>query len=389
MDIAIVAAKRTPMGAFQGALAGVSAPDLGACAMAAALAQSGLAGEQIDEVYMGNVLAAGVGQAPARQAMLKANIPPSVPATTVNKVCGSGMKAVMLAADTIRLGDSRVVVAGGMESMSCAPYLLEHARSGFRMGHQLVRDHLFLDGLQDAYDGQLMGVHAQRSTDLAGLTRSAMDEYALASLQRAQHAQQQGFFDPELAPYYCDGRLLLAEDEQPGKGRGDKIPTLKPAFGKEGTITAANASSISDGAAALILMDGATARAWQVPVLAKIVGYQSHAAMPAEFTSAPIEAISRLLERLAWSVEEVDLFEINEAFAMVTLLAMMECGIPHHKVNVHGGACALGHPLGASGARILVTLLGALQQRGLRRGVAALCIGGGEATAMAIELTGA
>ncbi|MFB3945468.1 acetyl-CoA C-acyltransferase [Aeromonas veronii bv. sobria] len=386
MDIAIVAAKRTPMGAFQGALAEVTAPELGACAIEAALQQSGLRPEQVDEVFMGNVLAAGVGQAPARQALLKAGLPDSVPATTVNKVCGSGMKAVMLAADTIRLGDNRVVVAGGMESMSRAPYLLDNARSGFRMGHQKVLDHLFLDGLQDAYDGQLMGIHAQRSADQAGLTRSAMDEFALASLQRARDAQQAGAFASELISVYRGESLLLAEDEQPGKGRPEKIPTLKPAFGKEGTITAANSSSISDGAAALILMDGATAQAWQVPVLARIVGYQSHAALPDEFTSAPIGAISRLLASLAWSVEEVDLFEINEAFAMVTMLAMSGVGIPHHKVNVHGGACALGHPLGASGARILVTLIATLRQRGLRRGVAALCIGGGEATAIAVEV---
>ncbi|MGL5327329.1 MAG: thiolase family protein [Aeromonas sp.] len=386
MDIAIVGAKRTPMGSFQGALAEVAAPELGACAIAAALTQSGLVPEQIDEVFMGNVLSAGVGQAPARQAMLKAGLPESVPATTVNKVCGSGMKAVMLAADTIRLGDNRVVVAGGMESMSRAPYLLDNARSGFRMGHQTVLDHLFLDGLQDAYDGQLMGIHAQRSADQAGLTRQEMDAFALASLYRAREAQQAGYFSLELAPFWRNDRLLLAEDEQPGKGRPEKVPTLKPAFGQGGTITAANSSSISDGAAALILMDGATAVARQVPRLARIVGYQSHAAMPAEFTSAPVGAISRLLARLDWSVDEVDLFEVNEAFAMVTMLAMSGCGIPHHKVNVHGGACALGHPLGASGARILVTLIAALRQRGLRKGVAALCIGGGEATAIAVEI---
>ncbi|MEL3918108.1 thiolase family protein [Aeromonas enteropelogenes] len=386
MDIAIVAAKRTPMGAFQGALAEVSPPELGACAIQAALVQSGLSPEQVNEVYLGNVLGAGVGQAPARQATLKAGLPLAVPATTINKVCGSGMKAVMLAADSIRLGDNRVVVAGGMESMSRAPYLLDKARSGFRMGHQTVLDHLFLDGLQDAYDGQLMGIHAQHSADQAGLTRVAMDEFALASLQRARQAQQEGLFAAELAPVYRGEQLLLAEDEQPGKGRPDKIPMLKPAFGKEGTITAANASSISDGAAALILMAPELARTRQIPVLARIVGYQSHAALPAEFTSAPIGAISRLLAKLDWSVEEVDLFEINEAFAMVTMLAMAGCNIPHHKVNVHGGACALGHPLGASGARVLVTLIAALRQRGLRRGVAALCIGGGEATAMAVEI---
>ncbi|WP_042011392.1 thiolase family protein [Aeromonas fluvialis] len=386
MDIAIVGAKRTPMGAFQGALAEVTAAELGACAITAALAQSGLVPEQIDEVFMGNVLSAGVGQAPARQAMLKASLPSSVPATTVNKVCGSGMKAVMLAADTIRLGDNKVVVAGGMESMSRAPYLLDNARNGFRMGHQQLLDHLFLDGLQDAYDGQLMGIHAQRSADQAGLTRQQMDAFALASLHRAREAQQAGYFSFELAPFWRHDRLLLAEDEQPGKGRPEKVPTLKPAFGKEGTITAANSSSISDGAAALILMDGAMAAARQVPVLARIVGYQSHAALPAEFTSAPIGAISRLLARLDWSVDEVDLFEVNEAFAMVTMLAMSGVGIPHHKVNVHGGACALGHPLGASGARILVTLIAALRQRRGRRGIASLCIGGGEATAIAVEI---
>ena len=386
MDIAIVGAKRTPMGAFQGALAEVTAAELGACAITAALAQSGLVPEQIDEVFMGNVLSAGVGQAPARQAMLKAGLPSSVPATTVNKVCGSGMKAVMLAADTIRLGDNKVVVAGGMESMSRAPYLLDNARNGFRMGHQQLLDHLFLDGLQDAYDGQLMGIHAQRSADQAGLTRQQMDTFALASLHRAREAQQAGYFSFELAPFWRHDRLLLAEDEQPGKGRPEKVPTLKPAFGKEGTITAANSSSISDGAAALILMDGAMAAARQVPVLARIVGYQSHAALPAEFTSAPIGAISRLLARLDWSVDEVDLFEVNEAFAMVTMLAMSGVGIPHHKVNVHGGACALGHPLGASGARILVTLIAALRQRRGRRGIASLCIGGGEATAIAVEI---
>ncbi|EKP0308586.1 thiolase family protein [Aeromonas veronii] len=386
MDIAIVGAKRTPMGAFQGALAEVTAPELGACAITAALAQSGLVPELIDEVFMGNVLSAGVGQAPARQAMVKAGLPLSVPATTVNKVCGSGMKAVMLAADSLRLGDNKVVIAGGMESMSQAPYLLDNARNGYRMGHQQVLDHLFFDGLQDAYDGQLMGIHAQRSADQAGLTRQEMDAFALASLHRAREAQQAGYFSFELAPFWRNDRLLLAEDEQPGKGRPEKVPTLKPAFGKEGTITAANASSISDGAAALILMDGAMATARQVPVLARIVGYQSHAALPAEFTSTPVGAISRLLARLDWSVDEVDLFEVNEAFAMVTMLAMIGCGIPHHKVNVHGGACALGHPLGASGARILVTLIAALRQRRGRRGIASLCIGGGEATAIAVEI---
>ncbi|HDZ8896792.1 acetyl-CoA C-acyltransferase [Aeromonas dhakensis] len=386
MDIVIVAAKRTPMGAFQGALANLSAPELGACAIAAAMAQAGLKGEQIDEAYLGNVLSAGVGQAPARQAVLKAGLPDSIPCTTVNKVCGSGMKAVMLAADGLRLGDTNVVIAGGMESMSRAPYLLDKARSGFRMGHQSVLDHMFLDGLQDAYEGQLMGHYAQLSADRAGLTRSDMDAFAITSLERALAAQRSGAFAAELAPVKAGETLLLAEDEQPGKARPEKIPQLKPAFSKTGTITAANASSISDGAAALILMRADTAAQLGVPVLARLVGYQSHAALPAEFTSAPIGAIEGLLAKVGWQVGEVDLFEVNEAFAMVSMLAMAGCKLPHDKVNVNGGACALGHPLGASGARILVTLIHALRERGLKRGIASLCIGGGEATAVAIEL---
>ncbi|HDX8453202.1 acetyl-CoA C-acyltransferase [Aeromonas hydrophila] len=386
MDIVIVAAKRTPMGAFQGALANLTAPELGACAIAAAIAEVGLRGEQIDEAYLGNVLSAGVGQAPARQAVLKAGLPDSIPCTTVNKVCGSGMKAVMLAADGLRLGDTNVVIAGGMESMSRAPYLLDKARSGFRMGHQSVLDHMFLDGLQDAYEGQLMGHYAQLSADRAGLTRADMDAFAIASLERALAAQRSGAFAAELAPVRVGDILLLAEDEQPAKARPEKIPQLKPAFSKTGTITAANASSISDGAAALILMRGETAAQLGLPVLARLVGYQSHAALPAEFTSAPIGAIKGLLAKVGWRVEEVDLFEVNEAFAMVSLLAMAGCQLPHDKVNVNGGACALGHPLGASGARILVTLIHALRERGLTRGVASLCIGGGEATAVAIEL---
>lgn len=386
MDIVIVAAKRTPMGAFQGALANLTAPELGACAIAAAIAEVGLRGEQIDEAYLGNVLSAGVGQAPARQAVLKAGLPDSIPCTTVNKVCGSGMKAVMLAADGLRLGDTNVVIAGGMESMSRAPYLLDKARSGFRMGHQSVLDHMFLDGLQDAYEGQLMGHYAQLSADRAGLTRADMDAFAIASLERALAAQRSGAFAAELAPVMAGDTLLLAEDEQPAKARPEKIPQLKPAFGKTGTITAANASSISDGASALILMRSDTAAQLGLPVLARLVGYQSHAALPAEFTSAPIGAIKGLLAKVGWRVEEVDLFEVNEAFAMVSLLAMAGCQLPHDKVNVNGGACALGHPLGASGARILVTLIHALRERGLTRGVASLCIGGGEATAVAIEL---
>ncbi|MGY3943637.1 thiolase family protein [Aeromonas tecta] len=386
MDIVIVAAKRTPMGAFQGALSELSAPEFGACAIKAAMAAAGLRGEQVDEVYMGNVLSAGLGQAPARQAALKAGLPDSVPCTTLNKVCGSGMKAVMLAADSLRLGETRVVVAGGMESMSRAPYLLDKARTGYRMGHGSLLDHMFLDGLQDAYEGQLMGHYAQISADRAGLTRADMDAFAISSLQRALAAQQSGAFTAELAPVMAGDQPLLADDEQPGKARPDKIPQLKPAFSKAGTITAANSSSISDGAAALVLMRSETAAELGLPVLARIAGYQSHAALPAEFTSAPIGAIEKLLARVGWPVEEVDLFEVNEAFAMVSMLAMAGCQIPHHKLNVNGGACALGHPLGASGARILVTLIHALRARGLTRGVASLCIGGGEATAVAIEL---
>ena len=386
MDIVIVAAKRTPMGAFQGALSGLSAPELGACAIAAAMTAASLRGEQVDEVYMGNVLSAGLGQAPARQAALKADLPDSVPCSTLNKVCGSGMKAVMLAADSLRLGDTKVVLAGGMESMSRAPYLLDKARTGYRMGHGSLLDHMFLDGLQDAYEGQLMGHYAQASADRAGLTRTDMDAFAIASLERALAAQQGGAFGAELTPVLAGEQLLLADDEQPGKARPDKIPGLKPAFSKTGTITAANSSSISDGAAALVLTRSDTAAELGLPVLARIVGYQSHAALPAEFTSAPVGAIDKLLARVGWSVEEVDLFEVNEAFAMVSMLAMAGCHIPHQKLNVNGGACALGHPLGASGARILVTLVHALRARGLKRGVASLCIGGGEATAVAIEV---
>ncbi|PJG57756.1 thiolase family protein [Aeromonas cavernicola] len=386
MEIAIVAAKRTPMGAFQGALSALSAPELGACAIRAALTEAKLGAKQIDEVYLGNVLGAGVGQAPARQAALNAGLAQHVPATTINKVCGSGMKALMLGADSIRLGDNQIVIAGGMESMSRAPYLLDKARTGYRMGHQALLDHMFLDGLQDAYDGQLMGVHAQRSADRAGLTRDAMDAFAIASLTRALAAQQAQSFADELAPCFHQGQLLLAADEQPRRVKVEKIPHLSPAFSPQGTITAANASAISDGAAALILMSRTAAQQAGIPVLARVVGYLSHAGAPAEFTSAPIGAIKRLLTTLSWSVDEVDLFEINEAFAMVTLLTMAGCAIPHHKVNVHGGACALGHPIGASGARIVVTLLTALRQRGLRRGIATLCIGGGEATAIALEL---
>jgi acetyl-CoA C-acetyltransferase len=386
MDIVIVAAKRTPMGAFQGALSTLSAAELGACALAATLKAAGVNPSRIDEVLMGNVLAAGMGQAPARQAALGAGLPVSVPCTTVNKVCGSGMKAVMLAADSLRLGQGEMILAGGMESMSRAPYLLDKARSGFRMGHQQVQDSLFLDGLQDAYDGQLMGVHAQASADRAAMSRADMDAFAMGSLERALRAQREGDFAAELAEVYQAGKLLLAEDEQPGKARPDKIPSLRPAFKPDGTITAANSSSISDGAAALLLMREETALAQGLVPLARIRGYVSHAGLPAEFVSAPVSAINRLLAQLGWRSDEVDLYEVNEAFAMVSMLAMQGCGIEAERLNVNGGACALGHPLGASGARVLVTLIHALRARGLKRGMASLCIGGGEATALALEL---
>lgn len=386
MDIVIVAAKRTPMGAFQGALATLSAAELGACALAATLDEVGVSPSRIQEVLMGNVLAAGMGQAPARQAALGAGLPVSVPCTTVNKVCGSGMKAVMLAADSLRLGQGEMMLAGGMESMSRAPYLLDKARGGYRMGHQQIQDSLFLDGLQDAYDGQLMGVHAQASADRAQISRAGMDAFAMESLARALRAQREGRFAAELTEVRQGDRVLLAEDEQPGKARMEKIPTLRPAFRPDGTITAANSSSISDGAAALLLMREETALAEGLVPLARIRGYVSHAGVPAEFVSAPVAAINRLLASLGWRSDQVDLYEVNEAFAMVSMLAMAGCAIPAERLNVHGGACALGHPLGASGARILVTLVHALRAHGLKRGVAALCIGGGEATALALEL---
>ncbi|MFG0833421.1 thiolase family protein [Aeromonas bivalvium] len=386
MDIVIVAAKRTPMGAFQGALATLSAAELGACALAATLDEVGVSPDRIQEVLMGNVLAAGMGQAPARQAALGAGLPVSVPCTTVNKVCGSGMKAVMLAADSLRLGQGEMILAGGMESMSRAPYLLDKARGGYRMGHQQIQDSLFLDGLQDAYDGQLMGVHAQASADRAQISRAGMDAFAMGSLERALRAQREGRFAAELTEVRQGDRVLLAEDEQPGKARMEKIPTLRPAFRPDGTITAANSSSISDGAAALLLMREETALAEGLVPLARIRGYVSHAGVPAEFVSAPVAAINRLLASLGWRSDQVDLYEVNEAFAMVSMLAMTGCAIPAERLNVHGGACALGHPLGASGARILVTLVHALRAHGLKRGVAALCIGGGEATALALEL---
>ena len=384
--IVIAAAVRTPMGGFQGALAGVTAPQLGAQAIAGALARAGIPGEAVDEALMGNVLPAGLGQAPARQAALGAGLPQSVPCTTISKVCGSGMKAVMLAHDLIAAGSASIVVAGGMESMSNAPYLLDRARAGYRLGHGRVLDHMFLDGLEDAYEkGRLMGTFAEDTARHFQFSRQMQDDYALASLDRAKAAIASGAFVDEIVPVSVGGAQVL-EDEQPGKARPDKIPQLKPAFHPQGTVTAANSSSISDGAAALVLMRLSEAQRRGVTPLATIVGHASHARAPAWFTTAPVGAVEALMQKTGWSLDQVDLFEINEAFAVVALAAMRELALPHDKVNVNGGACALGHPIGASGARILVTLLGALRRRGLRRGVATLCIGGGEATAMAVEL---
>ncbi|WP_394147873.1 thiolase family protein [Shewanella atlantica] len=388
-DIVIVAAKRTPMGGFQGSLSSVASPKLATTAIKAIMAQTGLAGEQVDEVLMGCVLPAGLGQAPARQATLGAGLPLSVGATTVNKVCGSGMKTVMLAHDLIKAGSASVIVAGGMESMSQAPYLLDKARGGMRMGHGKVMDHMFLDGLEDAYTGGAMGTFAQGTADDFNLTREQMDRFALNSLEKANAAIERGAFKEEIAPVTVSSRrgdTLVDTDEQPGNARPDKIPGLRPAFAKDGTITAANSSSISDGAAALMLMTAEQANSLGLPVLATIKGHATHAQEPSMFTTAPVGAMNKLLDKVSWSREDVDLFEINEAFAMVTMLAISELSLDESKVNVNGGACALGHPIGCSGARLLVTLIHALKARGLKRGVASLCIGGGEATAMAIEV---
>lgn len=387
-DIVIVAAKRTPLGGFQGAFSSLAATDLGAVAIGSAVAESGLASDRIDDVYMGCVLPAGLKQAPARQAALGAGLPKQTPATTVNKVCGSGMKAVMLAADQIKAGSANVVVAGGMESMSNAPYLTEKARSGFRMGHQSIYDHMFLDGLEDAYDGKAMGVHAQTMADQRGITREQMDEYALESLRRANEAIENGWFAKEIAPVTVvtrKGESLVENDEQPTLAKPEKIPQLRPAFAKEGTITAANASSISDGAAALILMSREQAESQGLPILAEIKSYASHAQEPAEFTCAPIGAMNQALDSAGWSAADVEVAEINEAFAMVTMLGMQDVGLSHEITNVSGGACALGHPLGCSGARIIVTLIHNMIRLNKSKGLAALCIGGGEATAICLE----
>jgi len=388
--IVIVSAMRTPMGGFQGALASFSAPELGAAAIKAAVASAGISGEDVQEVLMGNVLPAGLGQAPARQASLAAGLPLATGCTTISKVCGSGMKATMLAHDLLLAGVNQVMVAGGMESMTNAPYLLPKARAGMRLGHAQVIDHMFFDGLEDAYDkGRLMGTFAEDCADKFGFTRRQQDDFAITSLHRAQQAIKQGWFKPEVVPVTAHGRggdTLVEHDEQPFNANIDKIPHMRAAFRKDGTVTAANSSSISDGAAALVLMRQSEADKRGLEARAKILGHTTHAQQPGWFTTAPVAAISKLLERLQWSTGDVDLYEINEAFAVVTMAAMESLKLPHEQVNVHGGACALGHPIGASGARILVTLISALEQRGLKRGVASLCIGGGEATAMAVEI---
>ncbi|WP_371157904.1 acetyl-CoA C-acyltransferase [Jannaschia sp. 2305UL9-9] len=387
--VVITGARRTPMGGFQGALGAATAAELGGAAIASALTDAGLDPSRVDEVLMGCVLPAGQGQAPARQAGFAAGLPKDVPATTLNKMCGSGMKAAMIAHDQIALGQTGVIVAGGMESMTNAPYLLPGMRGGARLGHGAAVDHMFLDGLEDAYDkGRLMGTFAEDCAEAYQFTREAQDEYALRSLSRAQQAIASGGFDAEVAAFTVTGRRVdttVAQDEQPGTARPDKIPHLKPAFRKDGTVTAANSSSISDGAAALILASGSVAEAEGLPVRAHILGHASHAQEPGLFTTAPVPAARKLLDRLGWSVEDVDLWEVNEAFAVVPMAFMHEMGLSPDVVNVNGGACALGHPIGASGARIMVTLLHALEARGLRRGIAAICIGGGEGTAIAIE----
>ncbi len=387
--VVIVAAKRTAMGGFMGGLAEVDATVLGATAINAALADVGLSGEQITEVIMGNVLPAGLGQAPARQAMIKAGLPLSAGATTINKVCGSGLKAVMLAHDLLQAGSADAVVAGGMESMSNAPYLLDKARAGYRMGHGQIKDHMMLDGLENAYDGKAMGCFAQDTANDKAISREQMDAFALQSLSRAQQAIESGAFNNEIAAVTFQtrkGEVSFTVDEQPGNAKPEKIPALRPAFAKDGTITAANSSSISDGAAALVLMRESDAKAQGLTPLVRIVAHSTHSIEPAQFTVAPVGAMQKLLTKAGWQKDDVDLWEINEAFAMVTMLAINELQLDHSKVNVNGGACALGHPIGASGARILVTLIHALRNRGLHKGVASLCIGGGEAVALAVEV---
>lgn len=387
--VVIVNGARTPMGGFQGSLSSVTAPELGAVSIREAVARAGIAPEEVQEVIMGCVLPAGLKQGPARQAALDAGLPEATGCTTINKLCGSGMKATMLAHDLIKAGTNDIMVSGGMESMSNAPYVLEKARGGLRMGHGEIKDHMFLDGLEDAKTGRLMGSFAQDVADKESISREAMDEFSITSLQRAQQAIAEGSFKDEIVPVTITtrkGETVVSEDEQPGNANLDKIPTLRPAFKKDGTITAANASSISDGASALVLMRESVANEKGLAPLARIVAHTTQSQHPSEFTLAPVGSLEKLFAKTGWTAADVDLFEINEAFAMVTMLAMQKHNIPHDKVNVHGGACALGHPIGSTGSRIILSLIHALKQRGGKRGVASLCIGGGEATSMAIEL---
>ena len=388
-SVVIVNGARTPMGGFQGDFNDVTSPDLGAVVIKEAVSRAGVQPQDIEEVIMGSILTAGVGQSPARQAMRKAGIPDAAGALNINKLCGSGMKAIMLGANAIRGGEFDIVVAGGMESMTNAPYVLPKARGGYRMGDGEIKDTMFLDGLKDAETGKLMGVFAQEMADKRGITREAMDAFAIESLSRANNAINQGHFKDEIVPVTIKtrkGDVVIDTDEQPGKANVAKIPTLRPAFSKEGTVTAANSSSISDGAAAVVLMSEAKAAEKGLKPQARIVAQATHSQHPSEFTIAPIECVRKVLAKAAWTKDDVDLWEINEAFAMVTMLAMQENDLDHAKVNIEGGACALGHPVGASGARIIITLINSLKRTGGKKGVASLCIGGGEAVALAIEL---
>lgn len=388
--VVIASYARTPMGGMLGNFASVKATELGAAAVKAALERAGITGDVVDRIYMGCVLPAGLGQAPARQAALAAGLPRSVQATTVNKMCGSGMQAAILATETLLAGGADVIIAGGMESMSNAPYLLSKHRAGSRLGHDTVKDSMYLDGLEDAYEeGTLMGVFAENNARKFGFTRADQDAYAVEGLARAKLAIANGLFEDEITPVEVKtktGTQRVAVDEQPGKANPEKIPTLKPAFAKDGTITPANSSSISDGAAALVLTRASVAKRLGMKVCARIVATGCHAHEPGDFPSAPVPAMKKVMAQAGWSVDDVDLFEVNEAFAVVAMIAMKELSIPHEKINVNGGACALGHPIGASGARIVATLLAALKNRGLKRGIAGICLGGGEATAMAVEL---
>jgi acetyl-CoA C-acetyltransferase len=388
--VVILSYARTPMGGMQGALADVSATDLGATAVKASVERAGVSGDDVERIYMGCVLPAGLGQAPARQAAIKAGLPKSVQATTVNKVCGSGMQTVIMGAEALASGSIDMVVAGGMESMTNAPYLLKKHRSGARIGHDTAYDHMFLDGLEDAYEaGRAMGTFAQETANEYQMTREEMDDYSIESLRRANAAIGSGAFADEVVPVTFTtraGEVTVEHDEQPGKGKPDKIPTLRPAFAKDGTITAATSSSISDGAAAVVLTRESVAKDKGLSPVARIVATAAHAQEPAQFTVAPIGAINKVLDKAGWSVDDVDLWEVNEAFACVAMFAMRDIGIPHDKINVNGGGTALGHPIGASGTRIIVTLLNALKKQGKKRGIASLCIGGGEATAVAVEL---